>query len=517
MDGVTRHSRATSSPAAKQPANDGQPPVTPVKSAKDAINAMYASDPSTRLSQYLATSAKDIINASSDSKLSGSRSAASLHHSSSQRRLKSVRPSASAIFRNSDTEDPAVVRTSLKLKPQKAAPARPPKQKKIQIDSVTTDINSPRPKASPQSRRQAKPTRPQPASQQPSHTQAQQGQPRPAGSRRFMQDVIRTPRAQASQAGQPAQVTHPSHTVPPAQSSQNVPHPRGNIGMDPQIRPSAPGVVTPPMASPAPTQTASVVADVTDSVSAASKPKAKSRSLESIKKRLRPKGNKSTTEPDRPKRYHAEDFLQPDYADTPVQVEPPKEAVHIYGMSPEPEPSSEPPAWAQNVNTSAPTGDVKLGVIEDYSPNGSNPTNATASTGATPHSPDVLGGDSPFFLKSVSVEKRPLSDAPPRRNPQIERPTRITPSTNDTNLLSSEEPESNTGAKKPKKVKKPKPTKSPKSSKPSKHSKNHHDDLEPTVIIPQRSGSHTSLIVLLVLTIIIGALVGAATYLFLFQ
>lgn len=583
MDGVTRRSRAASASSAPQSAPAEQSPVTPVKSAKDAINAMYAADPSKRLSQYLATSAKDIINASADNKASGSRSAASLHHSSSQRRLKSVRPSASAIFNNSAADESTVVRTSLKLKPQKATSSRSTR-KKISLDDAISELAaSSQPQPSPQ------PSQPSPRTQSSSA--------RPAAGHRFMQDVIRSPRA-TTPSGQPAQASQPISDINVNASASNPasaqasrprvarpPHSsRPANSLDGTLpRPRAPhspqGTATAPHApqnSSSIVNSASSTANIASAINAANaavnamtdataapgttKPKTKSRSIESIKNRFRPK-NKNA---DRPKKHRAEDFLQPSYADTPaapthtaantppkapINVEPPKEAVHIYGMSPEPEQPTAAPTWVQADQTSS-AGEVELGVIEDFSPNGV-PTSADSAETAkvTPHGPDVLGGDSPFFLKSVSVEKRPLSDAPPRRNPQAEGATRVAPSFNSANPASfanlssltnledsapdpqlettkkdkKSKAKSTKSTKVPKNAKSSKPTKSAKSAKPakapksSKSAKSSRRDLEPTVIIPQHSGSHTTIIVLLIFTIIIGALVGAATYLFLFQ
>lgn len=612
MDGVTRRSQAASASSAPQPAPAEQSPVTPVKSAKDAINAMYAADPSKRLSQYLATSAKDIINASADNKASGSRSAASLHHSSSQRRLKSVRPSASAIFNNSAADESTVVRTSLKLKPQKATSSRSTR-KKISLDDAISELAS-SPQPAPRSSspidqiRPAQPniahapqstattsaaltSTPQPVQSVPHPAQStSSSSARPAAGRRFMQDVIRSPRATTSaQNAQSAQPARPISdiNITNAASSQNPPHvhvarpPRSNRpanSLDGTLpRPRAPhspqGSATAPHASQSNSSTISAAAstaNITSAINAANaavnamtdaaaasdaaKQKTKSRSIESIKNRFRPK-NKNT---DRPKKHRAEDFLQPSYADTPavpthttantppnapVNVEPPKEAVHIYGMSPEPELPAAAPTWVQADQTSS-AGEVELGVIEDFSPN-SVPTSADPGETAkvTPHGPDVLGGDSPFFLKSVSVEKRPLSDAPPRRNPQAEGATRVAPSFNSSNSTSftsfsnlanledsapdtpSEtiKKDKKSKAKSAKTTKTPKNAKSPKSAKPAKSpkspksAKTSRRDLEPTVIIPQHSGSHTTIIILLILTVIVGALVGAATYLFLFQ
>lgn len=603
MDGVTHRSRAASASSAPQSAPVEQSPVTPVKSAKDAINAMYAADPSKRLSQYLATSAKDIINASADNKTSGSRSAASLHHSSSQRRLKSVRPSASAIFNNSAADESTVVRTSLKLKPQKTTSSRSTR-KKISLDDAISELAaSSQPQPSPQ------PTQSAPRSAQPSQPspRTQSSSARPSAGHRFMQDVIRSPRAttpsgQSAQASRPIsdvnvnasvsnpasaqasrpRVARPPHSSRPANSLDGT-LPRPRAPHSPQGTATAPHT---PQNSSSTVNSASSTANIASAINAANaavnamtdataapdatKPKTKSRSIESIKNRFRPK-NKNT---DRPKKHRAEDFLQPSYTDAPstptdtptntantsvnvanapanapINVEPPKEAVHIYGMSPEPEQPTAAPTWVQ-ADQASPAGEVELGVIEDFSPN-SVPTSADSAETAkvTPHGPDVLGGDSPFFLKSVSVEKRPLSDAPPRRNPQAEGATRVAPSFNSTNPASfanlssltnledsapDPQPEttkkdkkskakSTKSAKTPKNAKSPKPAKSAKSAKPakapksSKSAKSSRRDLEPTVIIPQHSGSHTTIIVLLIFTIIIGALVGAATYLFLFQ
>ena len=61
-------------------AGDAVPPVAPVRSAKDAINAMYAQGGDKKLSNYLATSAKEIINASTRPG-GDTRSASNLHRS----------------------------------------------------------------------------------------------------------------------------------------------------------------------------------------------------------------------------------------------------------------------------------------------------------------------------------------------------------------------------------------------------------------------------------------------------
>lgn len=103
----------------------------PVMSAKAAINAMYANS-KTSPSAKLVPSAREAVNAASRLTPKNFKSAANLHHGSLQkiqkvapapRSLESTRTSASALFKtaNSDSKDAPVVRTSLKL----GANARP--------------------------------------------------------------------------------------------------------------------------------------------------------------------------------------------------------------------------------------------------------------------------------------------------------------------------------------------------------------------------------------------------------
>lgn len=89
----------------------------------------------------------------------------------------------------------------------------------------------------------------------------------------------------------------------------------------------------------------------------------------------------------------------------------------------------------------------------------------------------ALGEKSPFFLQSVSVEKRPLSSGRPAARPASRK-----------NVY-------------PKKPAEPKP------EKPSL----------PTIVVPDSHRSKAPLIALIIFTILLGALVGAAAYLFFFQ
>ena len=146
-----------------------------------------------------------------------------------------------------------------------------------------------------------------------------------------------------------------------------------------------------------------------------------------------------------------------------------------------------------------PTGKpAKLGVVEDYHPQGDvaglglNENKVAQGSGKA--SPDnnkyALGGQSPFFLKSVRVEKRPLSDGPAKTKGDVEGTLYERPST---------EPIAG------KNIYEKRPSK--KQSLPTK----------PTVIIPASRRSKAPLILLLLITVILGAAVGAFVYLFFFS
>lgn len=81
--------------------------VAPVRSAKDAINPMYAQEPDKRLSSYLAKSAKEIINSGGSN--GDQKSAASLHQHAAKRRIEMERPSASGILRAASPEPPIII------------------------------------------------------------------------------------------------------------------------------------------------------------------------------------------------------------------------------------------------------------------------------------------------------------------------------------------------------------------------------------------------------------------------
>ncbi len=447
-------------------------PVTPVRSAKEAINAMYAQDPSKRLSSYLASSAKEIINASTPKSTTDKKSASSLHHGSIQRKMESARPSASALFRMAKSKpspspkptvnsaDPLakvtptiikrktpktdtsgtipVVRTSLKLAPKKLARASAPRQNLSSKQGI-----------------HLKPARHQAA-------------PGPNGSNRTIGGLV-----------------------------QDIVRPTVNIAQ-PMAHPSAP--IVEPIHKPA------------------------AHPLDSIKRRFRPapKGfatnNAATVREsyaEKPRGY----LGQPETPaqapiQTPIQspVSRPDEAIHYYALT---EPEAPITASATSSQTAEPA--APLGVVQEYNASDrveNRPlTEQTVATGHGNSAPDnnhyALGGQSPFFLKTVSVEKRPLYDGPTTRASSSTSSSSRSSSTTSTTSRSKKK---NVYAEKPKKQKKP----AKKSSK-KKTTRAQELPTRPTVIIPSSHRSSVPLVFLLLLTIILGAVVGAVAYLCFFQ
>lgn len=133
--------------------------------------------------------------------------------------------------------------------------------------------------------------------------------------------------------------------------------------------------------------------------------------------------------------------------------------------------------------------------------------------------PYVPGNVSPF-LKSVNVEKRPLSD-----NAGAMRPiTAHSPVANSVSTPLSASAANPTKPTKASKTKTPKPPKASRKAKKSKKQANQvppspRQDLptRPTVIVPSSRRSKAPLFFLILFTIILGAAVGAAAYLCFFQ
>lgn len=532
---VSIPSAKPTSPPIKPAPKPPESPVIPVRSAKDAINAMYASENPARLSDYLSPSAKEVINAAARP-MADSKSAASLHHaSSSQHRLETTRPSASSLFRAAKSEK-TVIRTSLELDPEPSS-RRTQKPQPV-APSAVRSASSPVSKPSPiviNSRPRAE----KPNSTSPERPQAQAVRPKKGR----IQVTSPSPTAVAVATIEHAAdaVAHPvKNTIVKNPASKNA---AKNSAVQSAVGRSKSTVSKSVPRPPRPVRRGGLVQDIARPVSSANpdihintpspRPSraphlAKSSELtsdpyrklptDSVKRRFRlaPKGfAASKPEQARPARRKFMSFSNPDYT---APVPKPSPAVEIYGLT-EPEPEEQDrdglgvvedyrPASPANpaMNTAASDRATAHDVSSDsYSVPGAASVNAdTTSAGASAKpaksAPDnnryALGGQSPFFLKSVSVEKRPLSDAPTRRSDTIS-PIYTDPG--------DDVPRKNVYDGKSK------PTKSSKKTNPR--------DLpqRPTVIIPSNRRSHTPLFLLLILTVILGAAVGAAVYFFFFQ
>ena len=477
-----------------------QPPVTPVvRSAKDAINAMYAAG-GTNLSSYLASTAPNAPKSHVDAK-----SASSLHHKSDRRKMESTRPSASALFRmaksksertapprpTTNAADPlleshavtvtktpkpagssrtvSVVSTSLKLAPKKPPIVMAPREPRRIADQVALN---PAKSATNLTRRMA--NRGAEAAASVAHVQqaaaaALKKPTPPASSPR--------PKKPASRRGAPFQ-----DVVRPA----NAPHY--------------------PLAEPAP-----AVEPITPKP--AKKSKLLNKPTRSVKERFRPapKGFVKT-EAEQFKTQSFADYSNPDH---PVKAQhlsiPAPSSVDIYADEPKPS-----PAKVQ----SAKNAETGLGVVRDYRPHGDSLNNshiaeqpvASGHGSRDESAPDnnryTLGGQSPF-LKTVQVEKRPLSDGPVYGR-----------SENGGTLYNAPKAEPRSAKKNVYEKKAPKKVKPKKSKKTPKSDKNVlRQDIptRPTVIIPPSRRGHAPLLLLLLLTVILGATVGALAYLCFFQ
>lgn len=424
--------------------------ATPVRSAKDAINAMYAQDADKRLSSYLAKSAKEIINSSPSN--SDQKSAANLHQHASKRRIEMERPSASGVLRVAPAEQPAipedlsqamdplaqkttpvmrphipkapaqitppVIKTSLKLGPKKVPVVSAPhtvksaaRGKSLNGQKGKTALSQLLTSRQPLQSAPAQPTTAQP------HLDTDT-----AETLRVMQQAVK------QTTGQNTAIT------PKIMPRPKMRAPRGL--MQDVIRPAVPK-------QPAPK---SHPAKTPDGLP-----------LDSVKRRFRaaPKGFTTTPE------------VQPtSYTATEAPIAPKKPPVEIYGLMDE-ESVAKP---------------KEMPVIEDYQPN-------TPEAKSPDNNKYTLKGQSPFFLKSVNVEKRPLSGSigsksTPSEGTLYERPANT--------------PVSGKNVYDRKEERKKLPTK-------------------PTVIIPASRRSRAPLIMLLILTVILGAAMGAFIYLCFFK
>lgn len=523
--------------AAKEPQVDKpeeQKPVA-VRSAKDAINAMYADQQKSGLGDYLAMSAREIVNATTEQKKGAeAKSAANLHKHASDKKLESVRMSASALMKMSNSKAkapsnrlqavdpiahkkasleatkfseagpekieskvPTVVRTSLKLKPKKptvklpaASQQRPgtgirlPKQQ-ISLNRVHThnpqvfqDVMRP-------STDLKKPTAESPES--------------------IKSLLAEEKLAQSSIISQNTKKVNSEESGVPSDGSVKV-----NLGKKPKpIAAKGAGVRL----------KKKTTSDPYDVEKPVLKPgmgstHTKANPLDSIKRKFAPapKGfaanNSKAARPNRP--YQVEDYLNPSHATKAVPAT--DDATHYYGLSEEELVGN---AKGVQVNRDQMAAEAGLGMIEDYD-SGKEATADQSATILRRDAPDnnkyALSAQSPYYLKpEKEMKKRPLSG-----NGEARIPSEVATSVQAAQDLAEELPKKNQYKKNSKKAKKSKQPAEKKEKKPNKTTKT-RDINQPTMIIPAHHRSNAPLVALLLLTVILGATVGALAYLFFFQ
>lgn len=529
----------SASPSATASTNaDGTP--RPVMSAKAAINAMYAQHGEATTSAAPA-SAREVVNAAaSQNAAGGKKTAANLHHGSIQKNIESVRTSASGLLRmakvkkpspidvrSADSFDPLaqpkpaqpktvrrqsvtaapVVRTSLKLgaaaRPQPAPVVLPPHSR---MAEVARPVGSgPRPKSPPAKLLNRRLVDAEVLPAEDPHrlinnisSNRSESLALTTGEVDYEAEIIT---AEAIEVATPAPSPTANRTVrdPQMVSGARVVRATGAVRTTQPVAQSArrSRVIRDPQMVRArrpvsPTAQAARVARAADVVSEQMGQPAKFRSA--------PRG-------------YTERAPAPAPADTSyVMSEPPKITPHHIAA----EPSL---GEVENYSTTTPT-------VGDRAPIGQLATQKVASGhgGAAPLNsapaeparvkadntseysfsrklePDAnryaLGGQSPF-LKSVSVEKRPLSGEGAHLKAEPK------PTIDDPKLKNNRGSRKNVYPKKP-------VTKSASTSKKSLASR-------PTVIVPSSHRSKAPMIILIIVTIILGTAVGAAAYLCFFQ
>lgn len=481
------------------------PPATPVvRSAKDAINAMYAAG-GANLSSYLGSTAPN----PTPKPRVDAKSASNLHHKSNDRKMESTRPSASALFRMA------------KSKSERTAPPRPTTDAAdplLESHAVPVVQKAPKPASNKRSisvvstSLKLAPKRP-PIVMAPREPRRISDQINPAKGSTTLTDYSSAKRGTQASTSiahvQKAAAAVLQKDTPAA----NRPRPKR-----PATRRGAPfqDVVRPanspnfPISEP---MLEAPAASRSTSKSASKRPKLVNKPTRSVKERFRPapKGY-ARTEAEQFKNQGFADFSNPDH---PVKAQhlslPAPSSVDIYAD--EPKPSL---AKAQTAKNAA----SGLGVVRDYRPRGDSAEYshileqpvASGHGGRDESAPDnnryALGGQSPFFLKTVQVEKRPLSDGPVYGRGENGGTLYTAPK-------SEPRPAKNVYEKKaPKKVK---PKKSKKAPKSDKNVLRQDIPARPTVIIPPSRRGHAPLLLLLLLTVILGATVGALAYLCFFQ
>lgn len=451
-------------------------PARPVRSAKDAINAMYAQDSNKRLSNYLATSAKEIINSAG---LTGdNKTAASLHQHATKRRIEMARPSASGLFRAAAGEEPVIPSdTTSAMDPlaHKTAPARQPRIIKPREEQSTPPVIKTSLKLGPK--------------KTPTILNAE------AKARTARRKGLNGQKGQTALAELLASRSASVKTV-----AHNSPRPIDDI-------------TSPAATTPVDAHTAEALRIMRQSVKKATgaplddpsstKPQFKKRTSRGIMQDIiRPAKPYNTTTkttsrtaskqtPPRTTNGLPSDSVKHRFEAAPKGYTAAPQTISNDYIGFNDTATSKPPVEIYGLMDEEPTGKrPDTPIVEDYQP---KDTAKSSSTDAK--TPDgnkySIQGQSPFFLKSVTVEKRPLSGSigtkPTTTSPEgtlYQRPASTPIGTK--NVYDRQE------------AKKSLPTK-------------------PTVIIPASRRSKAPLIFLMILTVLLGGAVGAFVYLCFFQ
>lgn len=442
-------------------------PTTPVTSAKAAINAMYA-EQTKHASAAPAPSARELVNASAGQPTSP-KSAASFHHGSIQRSMESTRTSASAILKMAKTEQPNLedLQPGNSADPLTSSSAVTRGLKKVESDEIPVVRTSlklgksgSRQKQTavvlPANSRMAQAARSVEAPELPTRSPGRLA--RLIGGRRQPTNrrTITAGNSRAIASG------IDNYSVPvPSSSSQLA---LGSGVRDPQMVPAPANYAT----------------------------------SNSTRFRTKPR-NYSVSQPQ---------TLSVDSSyvmTTPPKLSSARTASANLGVVEDYHP---PKAPAIAIGDRAPIGQIKTQRVASGH-GGPAPLDSSFEADATAkysflqkakkptdNNRYALGGQSPF-LKSVSVEKRPLSDnaKPYDYSVRTSEKTGVKPG--------SKLSKKNVYSKK----KSPKPDLGPRQDLPTR----------PTVIIPASRRSKLPLFFLLLFTILLGAVVGAAVYLCFFQ
>lgn len=478
----------------------------PVMSAKDAINAMYATRPSAA-DVRLVSSAREAVNAAvNESAGRASKSASNLHHGSIQKSLESARPSASAILRRaqSDDQDVPVVRTSLKLgKPQriKSPPVvLPPNSRMAKQARPVQNLSD---SSSKVSRAVSKVPRRRVLDREmlPPRRLGSPKRALSAGPSGETSDHALTVEVLGANSAEPRAVKPAAkpndHALNLAKTAPRVTPPRRSRGpiRDPQMLPGRPGSNAIYMAQAA--QAAQLAARrqrLAKQAEVSSPPMA---SVQSPHPAINDDNGYVMAEPPKlsPRHPSPEPVDDPiDFEDTfggadaklgdraPIGALRAQQVAAGHGG-----PASEDPASYSEPHSPG-------GASSSFGPSATRLSADTAGSYSFSRKPEEskarppLGATSPF-LKSVSVEKRPLSgESKPR-------PTPISKASDRKSRKSS-------GSKK---------------SASSPYDLRSAPPSRPTVIIPASRRSKFPLFLLVVITILLGAAVGASVYLCFFQ